>query len=189
MSAKARRRVFWVAILLAVANVAAYLAYTLPRSLQKKNVASRMDQLAVELGDDRARVAGLKARAEAIVANRKEARAFLGEQVERPGTSLVPILTEVESLAKQQGLSVGTQAFNREEVEGLPLEKFEINMPVTGTYDQISGLLVQLEHSSYFLTLDQISARQQGSGGEGGGIALNLLFSAYFRAEKEAAAR
>jgi Tfp pilus assembly protein PilO len=186
VSAPGRRWVFWIASLLAVANVAIYLVYTLPRSLQKRNVASRVEQLKVELAEERSRVGGLKARAEAIVANRKESLVFLEQRVARPGTSLVPILAEVESMAKQQGLAVGSQGFNRQSVEGLPLEKFEINMPVTGTYDQVTGLLVQLERSTYFLTLDQISARQQGN--VEGSVALNLLFSAYFRAGGEAAA-
>ena len=189
MSPTGRRRVLWVAGLLAVVNLAVYLAYTLPRSLQKKNVASRVDQLKVELSEDRARAAALKARADAIVSNRKDARAFREQEVASPGASLVPILSEVESMAKHQGLAVGTQGFNRESVEGLPLEKFEINMPVTGTYNQVTGLLVELESSSHFLTLDQISARQQqGSAGEGS-VGLNLLFSAYFRAGAEAAAK
>jgi hypothetical protein len=59
-------------------------------------------------------------------------------------------------------------------------------MPVKGTYDQVTGLLVQLEGSTHFLTLDRISARQQQ--GEGG-VGLDLLFSAYFRAGAEAARR
>lgn len=178
---------FGTAALLAVANVAAYLVYTLPRSLQKKNVASRLELLKVELAEQRSRVAGLKARAETIVANRRESRAFFAEHVAAPGTSLVPILHEVESLAEKQGLAVGTQGFRRESVTGLPLEKFAIDMPVTGTYDQVTGLVQQLEHSTYFLTLDEISVRQTGN--EEGRVALNLLFSAYFRAGAEAAGR
>lgn len=188
MSAKARRRVFAIAVLLAVANVGVYVAYTLPRSLRKKNVASRVEQLKGELAGDRAKVAALTARAEAINANRSESRVFLEEKVAAPGASLVPILAEVESLAKQQGLSVGTQGFNREPVEGLPLEKFEITMPISGSYDQITGLLVQLERSSHFLTLDEIAARQQTQPGQST-IALNLQFSAYFRASAEARSR
>ncbi|HET9314525.1 MAG TPA: GspMb/PilO family protein [Vicinamibacteria bacterium] len=186
MSAKARRRVFALALLLGVANVAAYVAYTWPRSLRKKNVASRIEQLKVELGNDRSRLAALQARAEAINANRAESRVFLEEKVAAPGTSLVPILREVESLAKQQGLSVGTQRFSRELVEGLPLEKFAIGMPVSGTYDQVTGLLVQLERSTHFLTLDEIAARQQQNQPGQESVALNLQFSAYFRASAEA---
>lgn len=186
MSPTNRRRVLWGAALLGLANVATYLAYTLPRSLQKKNVASRVEQLTVELSEDRARVAALKARTQTIVSNRKDAREFMDSRIGAPGTSLVPILSEVESLAKGQGLTVGTQGFNRESVEGLPLDRFEINMPVTGTYDQVTGLLVQLEGSAHFLTLDQISARQQQGGTGEGSVALNLLFSAYFRGSAEA---
>jgi len=177
-----------MAILLGVANVAAYLAYTLPRSLRKRNVATRVEQLGVELAEERARVATLKARAEAIKANRTESRTFLDQKVARPEMSLAPILAEVELLAKKEGLEVGTQGFSRETVEGLPLDKFEINMPVSGTYEQITGLLVQLERSRYFFTLDTIAARHRESGGQSG-VGLNLQFSAYFRRETEVASR
>lgn len=188
MSAFTRRFVFWAAALLAAANVAVYLAYTLPRSLQKRNVASRVDQLRVELTDQRTRVADLRARTEAIVANRKESHAFLEDRVKGPGTSLVPLLAEVESLAKQQGLKVGNQGFSREGVKGLPLERFAITMPVTGTYDQVAGLVQQLERSTYFVTLDQIGARTGGNVGEGT-VELDLSFSAYFKAAPEVATR
>lgn len=180
MSPALRRRTLWAAALLAVVNVAVYVAYTLPRSLQKRNVATRLTQLDGELKEERIRVDELRERAETIVANRKESRAFLDERVARPGTSLVPILAEVESLAREQGLEVGTQGFSRAPVKGLPLEKFEITMPVTGSYKQVAGLVQQLEHSTYFLTLDQIGARKQQSG-EGDTVDLSLLFSAYFR--------
>ena len=188
MSARARRRVFWMAILLGVANVAAYLAYTLPRSLRKRNVATRVEQLEVELARDRSRVAALKARAEAIKANRTESRTFLDQKVALPGTSLAPILAEVELLAKKEGLEVGTQGFSREALEGLPLERFEITMPVNGSYEQVTGLLVQLERSRYFFTLDTIAARQQEREGQSG-VGLNLVFSAYFRGGTEVASR
>jgi Tfp pilus assembly protein PilO len=188
MSGSSRRKMFWAAGLLAAANVAAYVAYTLPRSLQKRNVASRVDLLKVELAEERTRTADLRARSESIVANRTESRSFLEDHVARPGTSLVPILKEVETLAKEQGLKVGTQGFTREAVKGLPLEKFEISMPVSGTYDQVAGLVQELERSSYFLTLDEIGARQQGNLGEGS-VELSLNFSAYFRAGPEGAPR
>lgn len=185
MSAQNRRRLFWAAGLLAVVNVAAYLVYTLPRSMQKRNVASRLEVLQGELTRESARVADLEARAETILANRKESREFLEVRVARPSASLVPILKEVESLARQQGLKVGSQGFAREPVKGLPLEKFAITMPVGGTYDQVAGLIQQIERSSYFLTLDEVGARKQGNEEEGT-VELNLLFSAYFRAGAEA---
>jgi hypothetical protein len=92
----------------------------------------------------------------------------------------------VESLAQAQGLKVGSQGFGREEVKGLPLERFKISMPVSGTYDQVTGLVQELERSQFFLTLDEMAART--SGEDGGGVDLNLQFSAYFRVGAEAAA-
>jgi Tfp pilus assembly protein PilO len=181
VSPAARKRVFLAAAGLGLLNVGLYVAYTLPRSLQKRNVADRVQQLEGDLAADRQRVAELRTRAENILANRKESRTFLDERLGVPDTALGPVLDEVEAMIHQQGLKLGQQGFERETIKGLPLVRFGITMPVTGTYDQVAGLIQQLEHSSSFLTLDQIAAQKQGDEGVPT-VDLKLAFSAYFRA-------
>jgi Tfp pilus assembly protein PilO len=176
-----RKRVFVAAALLTALNVGLYFAYTLPRSLRKRNVAERVQQLDGDLAADRQRVTELRTRAETILANQKESRTFLEERLGLPDATLGPMLDEVEGMIRQQGLKLGQQSFDRETIKGLPLVRFGITMPVNGTYDQVAGLIQQLEHSSSFLTLDQIGAQKQGDEGVDT-VDLNLVFSAYFRA-------
>jgi Tfp pilus assembly protein PilO len=178
MSASVRRILFWTAAGLGLANLVAFLAYTAPRAARKRDVAARVAALEVDLARQRTQVEELRQRAETISANRKDARRFLDSQVGSPDASVVPILTEVESLARKQGLRVGQQTFAREGVEGLPIERFGIVMPVDGSYRQLTGLVSELESSGHFLTLDKMSAREAQGQDQ---VSLDLEFSFYFR--------
>jgi Tfp pilus assembly protein PilO len=178
MSARVRRILVWAAAGLAIVNLAAFFAYTAPRAARKRDVAARVSSLEGDLARERTQVEDLRRRAETIAANRRDARRFMDAQVARPDASVVPILTEVESLARKQGLKVGHQTFAREGFAGLPIERFGIVMPVDGTYRQLTGLVSELETSPHFLTLDRMSAREA-QGQEQ--VSLDLEFSFYFR--------
>jgi Tfp pilus assembly protein PilO len=179
MSTRVRLVLLWTAAGLAVANLIAFFAYTAPRAARKRDVAARTARLDSELTRQRAQVQDLRDRAETITANRKESRAFMDGQVAAVDASVVPVLTEVESLARKQGLHVGSQGFARTPVTGLPVERFGITMPVKGNYRQVTGLLGDLEASSTFVTLDRVSAGSQGDSTEQ--VSLDLEFSFYFR--------
>jgi Tfp pilus assembly protein PilO len=184
MSARVRRILLWTAAGLGLANLAAFLAYTAPRAARKRDVAARVAALEVDLARQRTQVEDLRVRAETIAANRKDARRFMESQMAPPDASVVPILTEVESLARKQGLRVGHQTFTRDGIAGLPIERFGIVMPVDGTYRQLTGLVAELETAPKFLTLDKVSAREGLSQEQ---VSLDLQFSFYFRTGAPAA--
>ncbi|MET0551573.1 MAG: GspMb/PilO family protein [Vicinamibacteria bacterium] len=181
MSARLRWLLVWTASGLGLVNLVAFLAYTAPRAARKRDVAARTAALDTELASQRTQVQELRERAETISANRRDARAFIDAQVGGVDASVVPILTEVESLARKQGLQVGRQSFAREVVKGLPVERFGIVMPVEGGYRQITGLVGELEASPTFVTLDKVSVRTSGTTG-GAEVGLDMEFSFYFRA-------
>jgi Tfp pilus assembly protein PilO len=181
MSARTRRGLLWTAAVLGVVNLVLFFAYTAPRAARKRDVAARTAALDTELTRQREQLKDLRDRSETIAANRKDARTFM-TTVAPEGAGVVRVLTEVESLARQQGLRVGTQSFQREPVKGLGLERFGIVMPVVGDYRQVTGLIGALEASPTFVTLDKISA--QGGQAIGGQeqVGLDMEFSYYFRA-------
>jgi hypothetical protein len=183
MSPRLRRLIAWTAAGLALVNLVTFLAYTAPRAARKRDVAARTAALESELVRQRSRLQELRERAETIAANRKDARAFMEEQVAKPGASVVPILIEVEALARKQGLHVGRQSFSRLPVKGLSIERFGIVMPVEGAYNQVTGLVGELEGSKTFVTLDKMSAHSSVSGTSGEQVGLDLEFSFYFRPE------
>jgi Tfp pilus assembly protein PilO len=160
-------------------NGAVYAAYTLPRSLEQRSLASRVETLRKELELEQRRVEVSRERAEAIKGNEKDAADFYSKAIGARGASLVPILRAVETLAAEQGVRVGAQTYHWENVKGANLERLVTTVPVSGTYRQLAGFVQSLESSKHFLTLDEVSVR----GAEGGQEAhLEMVVSCYFRA-------
>ena len=182
MNALERRWVFLLVGVLGL-NLAAYLVFTLPRSMQQRDIASRREVLLKEIELERKRVAGVRETHDAIEANTKDEARFFKEVVggRRPG--LVTSLRSIEQMATGQGLKLGQQGFNDEPVKGVPLERLEVQMPVEGSYRQLVGFLHGLEQSDQFLTLDEISVSSDPQRGEG--ARLNLILSCYFRLADE----
>jgi len=173
-----RRRVVVVALLVvALLNLGVYGVYSLPRSMEERAIATRRAVLKQELVREQQVVAELRERDQAIQANKEDVRRFYRDRVEERRVSLVPILRHIEALATEQGLRVGDQKYIRKEVKSTHLERFEITMPVAGTYRQLVQLMGQLEASSYFLTLDEVKVR---GGAEKGMAQLDLVLSCYF---------
>jgi Tfp pilus assembly protein PilO len=181
VSARVRWLLVWTASGLALVNLVTFLAYTAPRAARKRDVAARTAALDTELARQRTQVQELRERAETISANRRDARAFMETQVGPADGSVVPILTEVESLARKQGLRIGRQSFSDEIVKGLAVKRFGITMPVEGDYRQVTGLVGELEASPIFVTLDKVSAQTAATGGGSEQVGLDLQFSFYFR--------
>jgi Tfp pilus assembly protein PilO len=176
-----RRWVIALAVVLGL-NLAAYLVFTLPRSMQRRNLAARLQVLKNEIDLERERTAGMREASEAVEANTRDAQRFFREKVgdRRPG--MLSVLRSIEKLASDQGLKVGAQGYNDAEVKGLPLQRLQVHMPVEGSYRQLVAFLQGLERfDSQFLTLDQIGV----AGNEGGQAKLDLILSCYFHGTEE----
>lgn len=158
-------------------NAAVYLAFTLPRTLQQRNLDLRLRLAQDEVSRERQRLDGMKKRLEVARSNARDTTDFYQRYVGAPGSSLVPVLAELEELARKRGLQVGNQRFEMEPVKGAPLDRFAVEMPVRGTYHELVGFVQDLERSKQFITLDEISAR----GEDGGEAQLKLVLSCYFR--------
>lgn len=177
MTARRRLVVIGALSVLALLNLAVYGVYSLPRSMEERAIATRTAVLRQELVREQQVVAELRERAEAIQANKQDVRRFYQDRVQEREESLVPILRHIEALATEQGLRVGEQKYTQKEVKGTPLERFEITMPVAGTYRQLVQLMGRFEESSYFLTLDEVKVR---GGTDVGQAQLDLVLSCYF---------
>lgn len=178
MRAPGRRVVVGALSALALLNLAVYGVYSLPRSMEERAIATRRAVLKQELVREQRVVAELRERAEAIQANKQDVRRFYQDRVEEREASLVSILRHIEALATEQGLRVVDQKYTPKEVKGALVERFEITMPVLGTYRQLVALMGRLEASSYFLTLDEVKVR---GGTDAGQAQLDLVLSCYFR--------
>jgi Tfp pilus assembly protein PilO len=158
-------------------NLLVYLAFTLPRSLQRRNLGSRMTVAREEVDRERQRVASLRASHDLVSANTRDASEFFSRSIGLRGASMVPLLREVETVARERGLRVGNQSFSFEPVKGAPLDRFIVKMPMRGTYRELAGFVEALEQSRLFVTLDEITVYGQ----QAGQAELQMVLSCYFR--------
>jgi Tfp pilus assembly protein PilO len=180
MSPRFRRRAIVALAALAALNAAGFLAFTLPRTLRERRIAERQRQLEQELERERSAVERQRRQAEVIRTNHEDVKRFYATTVAGREASLVPVLTAIESMAREGGMRPGAASYKPSDVKGLPLDRFVITMPVTGTYRQLAALVQRMERTPYFLTLDEVrfTGPAQGNRAE-----LALVLSCYFRAE------
>jgi Tfp pilus assembly protein PilO len=158
-------------------NAAAYLAFTLPRSMQQRSRGSRVKIAREEVERERERQRSMKARYDLVTANARDTNDFYQRRIGSRGSALVPLLREVEALARGRGLRAGSQTFSYEPVKGAPLDRFQVEMPVRGTYRQLVEFVEELERSDQFITLEEINVRAS----ESGEAELQMVLSCYFR--------
>ena len=90
------------------------------------------------------------------------------------------MLEELQRVPRELRLKVSQRSYEPEPVRGLPLTRYTITMPVSGTYRQLTAFLDRMERSPHFMTVDQVNLRKRGTGGE---AELDVVLSAYVRAE------
>jgi Tfp pilus assembly protein PilO len=168
------------ALYLVALNVALFLAFTLPRTLQERSLASRLDTLRAEAGRERGQIQALRRRAETIRANQADASRFLREVVHSRQATLLPALAEIHQAAAGEGLELGAEVYSRSEVKETPLVRVRVTIPVKGSYQQLVGFLGRLERAKAFVVVDTVGLRE----GEGE-ASLDVGLSMYFLAEPE----
>ena len=180
MSPRWRRRMLVALAVVAGLNVAVYAAFTLPRTLGEQRVAERQKALRDEIARERAVADRQRRHADTVRSNTEDVRRFYETAVGGRTASLVPVLRSIEGMAREGGMRPGAAGYDAEPVKGAPLDRFEITMPVSGTYRQLVAFVQRLEQSPYFLTLDEVQFRGEAKGGAD----LAIVLSCYFAAEQ-----
>lgn len=169
-----RRWLLWPALGLLGLNLAAFATYTLPRRLQERTLVERAAILREEVQRERQVNEGLRLQAQAVGANLQDMQRFLKKVVAvREGLSVV--LEELEQTAREQGLRPERRAYSREELDRLPLIRFEVSLPVSGSYKELMGFLDALERSPRFVIVEKVRYQDK----EGGSPDMNVTLSAY----------
>lgn len=181
-------RPFWRAKLLPAflgllaLNALAFVAWTLPRSLRQRNAQARAASARAELQLEKQRAQALVDRAEAIRANGADLERFYATLAGDEKQNLFQSLEAVEELAREPGLQLATRSVRREDVDGAPLERVVMTLPLEGSYPQLVGFLRGVERSKRFLTVDGVALRADGE--SGGSLQVDL--STYLRQSPEA---
>jgi Tfp pilus assembly protein PilO len=181
-------RPFWRAKLLPLflgllaLNAVAFVAWTLPRSLRQRNAQARAASARAELLLEKQRAQALVDRAEAIRANGADLERFYATLAGDEKQDLFQYLEAVEELAREPGLQLATRSVRREDVDGAPLERVVMTLPLEGSYPQLVGFLRGVERSKRFLTVDGVALRADAE--SGGSLQVDL--STYLRQSPEA---
>jgi Tfp pilus assembly protein PilO len=181
-------RPFWRAKLLPLflglvaLNAVAFVAWTLPRSLRQRSAQARAESARAELLLEKQRARALVDRAEAIRANGADLERFYATLAGDEKQDLFQSLEAVEELAREPGLQLATRSVRREDVEGAPLERVVMTLPLEGSYPQLVGFLRGVERSKRFLTVDGVALRADAE--SGGSLQVDL--STYLRQSPEA---
>lgn len=169
------RRLLLPVAILAVANAAVYAAYTLPRTVSERTLATRAAILREEVEREQRVIRDERKQDRVLARNAQD----VAELYRRAGSkaSILKVRNEVEGLAREIGFRLGARSYADEPVKGLPLTRFRFNMPVSGSYAQLVAFLDRLERSDHFVTVDQVQLQ---SSETGQAPVLNLTLSAYF---------
>jgi Tfp pilus assembly protein PilO len=171
------RRRAWIALgALTVVNVVGFFAYTLPKRLEERSLAARVSSQRAEVERERQVVARLRRRTENLQANSADAKRFYEGLGSR--SALLTVLEELQRTPRELGLKVGRRSYEPNAVKGLPLTRYAITMPVTGSYRQLTAFLDRMEGSSHFLTVDRINLQRRVAAGDAD---LDVVMSAYVR--------
>jgi Tfp pilus assembly protein PilO len=181
-------RPFWRAKLLPLflgllaLNALAFAAWTLPRSLRQRSARARAEDARAELALEKQRAQALVERAQAIRANGADLERFYATLAGDEKQDLFDSLEAVEQLAREPGLQLATRSVRREAVDGAPLERVVMTLPLEGSYPQLVGFLRGVERSKRFLTVDGVQLRADAE--SGGSLQVDL--STYLRQSPEA---
>ena len=188
MTHPSQRRPLWRARLLPLClvllgiNAAAFLAYTLPRSIQERTLTARTGTLRQEVERLGRLASELRQVAETVRANTADTQRFFEKVLQTRKAALLPTLEDIENMVSGPGLKAGARSFKPEAVKGAPLTRVVVTLPLRGTYGQLVGFLDEVERSPRFLTVDRVSIVRATT--EKADLAnLDVQMSAYFRAE------
>jgi Tfp pilus assembly protein PilO len=138
-----------------------------------------VETLRADVERERKAVADRRDRVDAVRSNTGDTERFYRQVVFGREESLASSLEELDHVAGSLGLKPRPRTFDQEEVDGAPLVRFVVTMPVSGSYRELTSFLDRLERSPRFLTVDSIRLREKK---EEGVVDLNVVISTYFRA-------
>ena len=184
MTPRWRRLVTPLLVLLGL-NAAAFLVWTLPRLVQERSLNARAATVEQELAREKERVRDARERVSTLENNTRDERHFFGTVVGDRRRLLVPMLQDIVRIAQENGLEPRNQTYQRGPVRGLPaVTRFDIAIPMEGSYANLAAFVQQLERSPHFVTVETVAlARERGR--DDGAASLDLQLVTYFKAEPD----
>jgi hypothetical protein len=155
--------------------------FTYWRGLKERRLSIQAVALREAIAERRKTAVEVGRQIEIVNANADETRRFYTEVLKGRNEDLSATLQRLVSLATELGIRTPHLGWSPEQVKGAKLTKVEITMPLTGTYQQLGGLLQKLERTSDFVIVRQVAMRGRAADEA---AELDVKLEAYFRGEK-----
>jgi Tfp pilus assembly protein PilO len=153
-----RKYSMWIiaGVVVLLANAGVFFLLTLPRldaeAANRKRLARMLEQK-TELSrilDERRDLLTL------IEDNRENLQRFYNDVLGTRSQRLIEILAEREEIGGEFGVAPTQVRYETARVQNLPLEKFTMSFPLTGTYESLRFFVDTLEHSDNFFIIQDI---------------------------------
>ena len=169
-----------VGLVLLLGNAACFVLVVRPRMREYQSLEGGKGAFERELASAQKKKEELAAYYDRIVATEKNADRFFNEILGTKQERSIEIQKEIADIATQFKISPESVSYVNGDLVDDGLEKFEIDLPIAGDYNDLRSFIARIENSKDFLIVDRISL----SGTKEGGLnlQLNIAVSTYFNA-------
>ena len=173
---------FWFQIaiaVLALMNVLALYLYFFPPGGSHGDLTAESERIRHEIQAARAKAARLNIVSGKVQTGSSQASDFETKYVLPERLAYGMVITEIERMVKESGVTERDAAYSKEPIEGTPdLSLLTSTANYEGTYENLKKFLYELDHSPLLIMVDTIQVAPQQKGNQ---INTNIRFQTIIR--------
>lgn len=173
---KVRLRIAIMGALLLAINAAAFAAFTWPRLTRVRRAEARGQTVSARKAELEALWTQVAERKSLVARNRSDVETLRRDLIKPRKEDLFVAQREIERLARESGLRPSKSTYALEIVKGTGLVTCAVNMPLDGSYADLTSFLARIESAKRFIVVDQMSLSQDEQGAR-----MSLKLSALFK--------
>jgi Tfp pilus assembly protein PilO len=173
---------FWFQIAigaLALMNAVALYLYLLPPGGSRRDLAAESQQVRSEIAAARAKTVRLKTVSGKVQTGSSQSSDFETKYVLPERLAYGMLITEIQRMVKESGLTERDATYSKEPIEGTPdLTLLTSAANYEGKYENLKKFLYELDHSPLLIMVDTVQAAPQQKGDQ---INTNIRFQTVIR--------
>jgi Tfp pilus assembly protein PilO len=173
---------FWLQAVigaLALINVVALYLYFFPPGGSRRDLIAESEQIRREIQALQAKAVRLKTVSGKVQTGSSQASDFEAKYVLPERLAYGIVITEIQRMVKESGLTERDAAYSKEPIEGTPdLTLLTSSANYEGKYENLKKFLYELDHSPLLIMVDTIQAAPQQRGDQ---ISTNIRFQTIIR--------
>jgi hypothetical protein len=157
-------------------NAVAFAAFTWPALTRARRAEGRSSDVAVQRAGLESLWSQLVARRDLVEQNRKDIETLKTDYLKFRASDLFAAQRDIEKLATDAGLRPRRSTYAIEKVKGTDLVRCTVNLPLDGSYSNLTEFLTRVETAKRFIVVDEMQLSQDEQGAK-----MNLRLSAIFK--------